>query len=125
MEVSGSNSYISGCLLEFGEEWYHGELTREDAEQALKASGCDCFLIRHCQGDLFLSLTHNTKIDHAKIDYGPGWYKLNSAPHQKFSELQQLVNHYCDNPISAEGTLSTACVKRGEMKDQNTGLKLN
>ena len=103
-------------------EWYHGELTRDEAEKALKASGCDCFLIRHCQGVLILSLIDDKIIDHIKIDYGPGWYKLNGGgPHKKFRELPELVSHYSHNPISNEVTLGTACEKRGDMKDRNTG----
>ena len=45
-EVSGSGKYISGCLLEFDKEWYHGEQTREEAEEALKNANGDCFLIQ-------------------------------------------------------------------------------
>ena len=117
-EVSGSGKYISGCLLEFDKEWYHGEQTREEAEEALKIANEDCFLIRHCKGVLVLSIIHDAKIAHTKIDYGPGCYQLDGAPHQNFSELQELVNHYRNNPISDEVTLGAAC---GKMKDHDTG----
>ena len=118
-EVSGSCNYIAGSLQEFDKEWYHGELTRDEAEQALKASGCDCFLIRHCQGVLILSLIHDQKIDHTKIDYGPGWYQLEQ--HQKFSKLQELVSHYCQNPMNDEVTLGAVCGKMADIKEDDTG----
>ena len=119
--VSDLGTYNKGCLVESDKVWYHGELTRDKAEQSLKASDCDSFLIRHDQGDLVLSLIHGTKIDHTKINYGPGWYQLDGEQHPKFSELQELISHYCNNSIGAEVTLGTACEKRGEIKDRNTG----
>ena len=117
MMESSSHTYTRGSLVGSNKEWYHGELTIDEAEQALKASGCDCFLIRHCQGGLILSLINDQKIDHSKIDYGPGWYQLHGE-HQKFSMLQELIDHYCHNPMSDEVTLGAAC---GKMKEHDTG----
>ena len=56
--------YCKGTLRESSKDWYRGELTREEAEQALKASGCDNFLIRQCQGVLVLSLIHDGEFHH-------------------------------------------------------------
>ena len=96
-------------------DWYHGELTRDEAEQALKASGHDCFLIRHCEGDLLLSLTHCRHIYHIKIEHGLGWFKL-SGESRQFNKLQELVGHYRIHLISANflAVLEHACEKRGE-----------
>ena len=69
-----SSAYTRGFLVGSDKEWYHGEITRDEAEQALKASGCDCFLIRHCQGVLVLSLIHDGEFHHITVNYGPGWY---------------------------------------------------
>ena len=92
-------------------EWNHGELTRDEAEQALKASGTDCFLIRHCQGVLILSLVQNGNITHIPLKYGPGWYKLERST-QTFSELQELICHYQDSCINNDvGKLGLPCKK--------------
>ena len=96
------------------EEWYHGELTRDEAEQALKASGCDCFLIRHCQGVLVLSILHDGEFHHTTINYGPGSYELeNGSAEYNFTELEELVDYYHNNPIShnLSITLGSACEK--------------
>ena len=74
-------------------DWYHGEKTRDEAEQALKASGCDCFLIRHSQRDLILSLIQHGKILHCLITYRPGRYELKGSS-RIFNDLQELVAHY-------------------------------
>ena len=68
-----------------------------------------------------MSLIHDNNVKHIKIDYGPGWYQLDGEQHPKFSELQELVNYYCSNPVSDEVTLGAACGKRGDMKYHNTG----
>ena len=112
--VTGSSMYTKGCLVGSDKEWYHGELTRDEAEQALKASGCDCFLIRHCQGVLVLSLIHDGKFHHITIKYGPGWYELESGSAQySFPELEDLATHYCSYPISPNlaFNLGEACEK--------------
>ena len=102
-------------------EWYHGELTRDVAEQALKASGCDCFLIRHCQGVLVLSLVQNGNTTHIPIKYGPGWYKLEGST-QTFSELQELTHHFQNSPINDDlDKLGLPCIKM-KMSRQQPGI---
>ena len=109
--VGSSHTYTRGILVESDKEWYHGEQTREEAEWALKASGCDCFLIRHNQGDLVLSLVQNGNTTHIPIKYGPGWYKLEGSL-QAFSELWELICHYHNSPISSTlNMLGAMCIK--------------
>ena len=95
-----SSTYTRGYLVGSDKEWYHGELTRDEAEQALKASGCDCFLIRHCKEVLVLSLINDGEFHHIPIKYGPGWYELEHGSAQySFAELEDLVDHYNNNYI--------------------------
>ena len=116
-----SSNYNTGTILESDKEWYHGEITRDEAEKALKASGCDCFLVRHCQGILVLSLIHDGGFHHITINYGPGWYELeNGSTQYSFTELEDLVAYYLQYSISPELAMSLGKVcmervqKRGE-----------
>ena len=112
--VTGSTTYTKGCPVGSDKEWYHGELTRDDAEQALKASGSDCFLIRHCQEVLVLSIVHNGEFHHITVKYGPRWYELeNGSAQYSFTELEDLVTYYWSYPISPNlaFTLGEACEK--------------
>ena len=115
MAVASSSDYAKGSLLGSDQDWYHGQLTRVEAEQALKASGCDCFLIRENRGALVLSLIHHGQVHHVNIKYGPGWYELESGSAQySFTELNELVSHYsCSEHISDDQklTLGVACEK--------------
>ena len=108
---STAGSYSQASMLCSKEDWFHGELTRDEAERALKASGSDCFLIRQSQGILVLSLIQGGETLHTKIEYGPGWYKLEGAS-QTFSELQELVHHHFSVPINNRfHVLGVACEK--------------
>ena len=109
--VSNSTiDYFVGSLSCSDKDWFHGELSREKAEQALAASGCDSFLIRQSQGALVLSLMQHGELHHIKIEYGPGWYRLGGASHQTFRELQELVSHYRSNDISDKlSSLGSIC----------------
>ena len=104
-------------------EWYHGELTTDEAEQALKTSGCDCFLIRHSQGVLILSLVQNGNTTHIPIKYGPGWYKLEGST-QTFNELQELTHHFQNSPINDDlDKLGLPC-KKMKVSRQKPGIVL-
>ena len=101
IEVTGSSTYTKGCLVGSDKEWYHGELTRDEAEQALKASSSDRFLIRQCQGVLVLSLIHDGQFHDITVKHGPGWYELEHGSAQySFTELEDLVTYYLSYPIS-------------------------
>ena len=109
-----SSTYTRGFFVGSEKEWYHGELTRYEAEQALKASGCDCFLIRHCQGVLVLSLIHDGEFHHVTIQYESGSYELeNGSAKYNHPELAKLIDYYRNNPISYDLsiTLGPACEK--------------
>ena len=93
--------YAEGSLVGSDKDWFHGELTTVEAEQALRASGYDCFLVRKCQGALVLSLIHHGELHHINIKYGPGWYALeNGSSPYSFTELEDLVTYYCSYTIS-------------------------
>ena len=101
MAVASSSAYAEGSLLGSDKDWYHGQLTRVEAEQALTASGCDCFLVREDGRALVLSLIHQGQAHHVNIRNGPGWYELESGSAQySFTELDELVSHYSKEPIN-------------------------
>ena len=93
-KTPANRTYTEGSIQFSSKDWFHGELTRGKAEQALKSSGCDCFLIRQSKKKPGLSLIHNGELQHIKIKYGPSGYRLEGALHQTFSELQELVIYY-------------------------------
>ena len=121
-DAGSSNIYTKGSLACSDKEWYHGELTRVEAEQALAASDqalaasdCDCFLIRESEGGLVLSLTHHGQVHHVAIKYGPGWYELEGGSAQdRFTELVDLVSYYLANTISEslQATLGRNCQRK-------------
>ena len=118
-----TSSYAKGSLSCSDKNWFHGELTREKAEQALAASGCDCFLIRQSQGALVLSLIQHGELHHIKIEYRPGGYELEDGSAQcRFLELEDLVSYYSAYAIGRDLNirLTKACERTNGMK-QHTG----
>ena len=114
MAVASSSVYDKGSPLGPDKDWYHGQLTRVEAEQALTASGCDCFLIREDGRALVLSLTHHRQVHHVNIKYGPGSYELEGYPVEySFTGLSELVSHYSRECIGPELriTLRVPCKK--------------
>ena len=106
-------TYATVSILSYDDDWFHRELTREKAEEALAASGCDCFLVRQRQGALVLSLIQHGELHHINIKSGPGWYELDEH-YQAFSQLQELVDHYRTNLISNEiSNLGIAYKRKG------------
>ena len=115
-----TNVYAKGCPVNSDKDWYHGELTRDQAEETLRASGSNCFLIRESKGNLVLSLIYHGDIHHTVIKRGPGGYSLSSV--KNFSDLNELVSYCHNNPIITESgetlTLGAACRKAA---DHNSG----
>lgn len=96
--MMAATGYAKGSVLGYADAWYHGDLTRDQAEQALRASSSDCFLIREQNSDLILSLTRHGQFSHIRINYGPGWFELETnSPQYSFMELEELVSHYKSN----------------------------
>ena len=118
-----ANVYVKACPVDSDKDWCHEELTRDQAEEALRASGSNCFLIRESKGNLVLSLIHHGDIYHMVIKRGPGWYSLSSVEH--FSDVNEFVSHFHNNPIiiteSGEAlTLGAACRKAGKVHSVST-----
>ena len=86
-------------------------MTGIQAEQALAASGDNCFLIRKAERSLFTSLMHEGQFHHIKIKYGPRWYELASGSAKySFVELDDLIAHYSREMINGLNiTLGRVC----------------
>ena len=120
--ASNPSVYVKGSPLGWDKEWYHGELSRVEAEQALIAVGCDCFLVRVSEGALSLSLIHHGLLRHVNIKYGRGGYHeidCGSAQY-RFIDLQDMISYYSTQAIKGlNATLGVACEKRN-----TTGINL-
>ena len=113
--VAATSTCIKGSLIESCYDWYHGQLSREEAEQALTASTCDCFLVKVSEGALVLSLIHRGQLHHLNIKhYKSGWYELESGfARYSFPKLEELVAHYtCNSLGNLRIKLGAACEKR-------------
>ncbi len=98
MTVAEPSIYMKGLQVDSDKEWYHGELTREQAEMTLRDNGSDCFLIRESKGSLVLSLINHGETHHVKITNQFGWYSIGGWP-EEFKELNELVKYIITHDI--------------------------
>ncbi|XP_023675458.1 tyrosine-protein kinase CSK [Paramormyrops kingsleyae] len=97
--------------------WFHGKITRDQAEQLLCPPETGLFLVRESTnfpGDYTLCVSCEGKVEHYHIIYHDG--KLSIDEEEYFSNLMQLVEHYTQdadglctrlvNPKVMEGTVA-------------------
>ncbi|XP_073706358.1 tyrosine-protein kinase CSK-like [Garra rufa] len=75
--------------------WFHGKITREQAERLLYPPETGLFLVRESTnypGDYTLCVSCDGKVEHYRIIYHGG--KLSIDEEEYFDNLMQLVEHY-------------------------------
>ena len=85
--------------------WYHGRISRADAEQSLSSTPHDCFLIRESEaepGAFSISLKHEGQPRHFLIRRLAGQYEV-TGTEDRFPDLSSLVAHYSEHPLSVGG----------------------
>lgn len=76
--------------------WFHGKISRQDAEQLLDRNDDGLFLVRESvnyQGDYSLSVCHGGKVEHYRVRYTED-NKLTVDDETFFENLTKLVEHY-------------------------------
>lgn len=97
--------------LAYLEDWYHGELDRDQAERKLRACTYNSFLVRESKGasSLVLSIMWNRHAFHTKINVRSGNYSLQGLGHEEFGSLKKLVAHYQRYPIAGKIRTGRPC----------------
>uniref|UniRef100_A0A671SQD0 Tyrosine-protein kinase n=1 Tax=Sinocyclocheilus anshuiensis TaxID=1608454 RepID=A0A671SQD0_9TELE len=75
--------------------WFHGKITREQAERLLYPPETGLFLVRESTnypGDYTLCVSCDSKVEHYRIIYHNG--KLSIDEEEYFENLMQLMEHY-------------------------------
>uniref|UniRef100_A0A673CUQ6 Growth factor receptor bound protein 14 n=1 Tax=Sphaeramia orbicularis TaxID=375764 RepID=A0A673CUQ6_9TELE len=99
---STSQSLVSNIALHLTQPWFHGKLSRDEAQRLITQQGLidGVFLLRDSQSNpktFVLSLCHTQKIKHFQIlpvdDEGELFYSLDDG-HTRFTDLIQLVEFY-------------------------------
>ena len=92
--------------------WYHGTITREQADAALSMGRDNEFLIWQSTNNLVLSMRINGWASHNMIQRSSSGYCLNRKS-RGFRSVPEMVAHYQQFPIceSTQQVLATACRK--------------
>ena len=91
---STNGIYSKGELEDLAKyKWYHGKLTREQADAALSDRDHKSFLIRHHYDKLILSRSNRGQIYHAIIQRSPKGYQL-EGKRKLFSTIPEMITYY-------------------------------
>ena len=88
--------------------WYHGNITKEQAEAGLKGQATDNgFLIRASGKSLLLSKRIHGWVSHDIIHCSPRGYQLDGKD-KVFKSVPNMITHYQRHPIDGTQVLGTA-----------------
>ena len=74
-------------------KWYHGKVTREQADAALGIGNYDKFIVRHSCDTLILSRARVGRISHTIIQRSPKGYQLEGCS-EVFDTIPDMITHY-------------------------------
>ncbi|RDD37190.1 Tyrosine-protein kinase CSK [Trichoplax sp. H2] len=105
-------------VIESAYDWFHGRITRDQAESRLKNARDGIFLIRestHYPGDYSISLSCKNGVQHYRIVHTPT-DMMTIDNEVFFTDLEKLIAHYMINDMGLVTPLKIACGYRGEKK---------
>ena len=89
--------------------WYHGNISEEQAEIALSAGTDNAFLVRHSGNKLILSYRIRGWNVHDIIHRSPEGYHL-EGKEKVFRTVPGMIEHYKQFPIQKDQVLGTVAV---------------
>jgi len=99
-------------------DWYHGDLTKEEAEAILHSDDSNGFFVYESTHTLVLSTRLNGWKAHSIISYSQKGYHLEGKK-KFFKTIPKMVAHYQHSPFSGKHVLGAAIGKHtttGELK---------
>ncbi len=92
--------YISNDIYSKGEpeglakyKWYHGKITRDQADAALSIGTGHRFFVWHSSDELTLSRSHHGLRTHTVIQHSPKGYQLEGES-KLFGTIPEMITHY-------------------------------
>ena len=94
-------SYIAKVNSLEKHSWFHGNITRAEAELSLSSGINGSFLVRESEskpGQYSISLRYDGRVFHYRIHTDPQTSQYFVTPESKFENLPELVVHHSKNP---------------------------
>jgi len=107
----GTTNGGTPCLVDPGialhqQEWYHGNVSRIEAETALRLHPPGSYLIRNCESarkDYSLSLKSSHGYMHMRIQLTPSGHYILGQFSRPFASIADMVNYYTVNRLPIKG----------------------
>lgn len=88
------------------QEWYHGNISRVEAEAALRLHPPGSYLVRNCESarkDYSLSLKSSHGFMHMRIQLTPSSQYILGQFSRPFNTIAEMVNYYTVNRLPIKG----------------------
>ncbi len=114
--------YVDTGIYSLGEpaditqySWYHGKMSKEEAEIAIGKEFLNNFLVRQSSNDLFLTSKRGGWIHHHLINYSTEGYCL-EGKEKMFKTIPEMILHYLTFPIvtGSNQILGIGCDREGK-----------
>ncbi len=106
-------NYISNDIYSKGEpeglakyKWYHGKITRDQADAALSLGNSNKFFVWHDSNKLILTKRIFDMVSHTTIHHSPKGYQL-ERDSKLFDTISEMIAHYQESLGTAVKTVPT------------------
>jgi len=97
---------VDPCIQLHQQEWYHGNVSRLEAEAALRLHPPGSYLVRNCESarkDYSLSLKSSHGFMHMRIQLTPSGHYILGQFSRPFSSIAEMINYYTINRLPIKG----------------------
>ena len=96
-----------GHIIDYN--WYHGNITKQQAESAFSLEGDNSFLVRTTKDNLVLTRQVLGWVSHDIIHCNPRGYWLNGKE-DLFESVSEMITHYRCHPIDGSQVLGSPII---------------
>ena len=108
-------NYIAPYNSKSTHSWYHGPLSKIEAEHLLLSGVTGSFLVRESEGSsgtYTISLRHDTRVYHYRINYNQNAAMYFISEEAQFETLEKLIHHHSKYTSGLRSLLKYPAAKR-------------
>ncbi len=108
-------NYITPANSKSTHSWYHGPLSKIEAEHLLLSGVTGSFLVRESEGSsgtYTISLRHDTRVYHYRINYNQNAAMYFISEDAQFETLERLIHHHSKYTSGLRSLLKYPAAKR-------------
>ena len=108
-------NHIAAANSRHSHSWYHGPLSKIEAEHVLLSGVTGSFLVRESEGSsgtYTISLRHDTRVYHYRINFNQNAAMYFISEEAQFDTLEKLIHHHSKHTAGLRSLLRYPAAKR-------------